>query len=368
MSYNSGGMPIGGQFAISSPVPLDCRYVVTSANELTALINEGGVYDGLEVWFTQSITYNSVTYSAGKHLLLSDGTIKCLYKKPSAGATSLIEDLDSNSTEASAGHFLTQITITDGKITGQKTASNAATADKVNKDLTYGSKTYNGSSAQSIVLDDFGITATAAELNTLDGITATTDELNVLHGSSVTTTDLTKLHNVTASDTELNVLDGVTANTTELNYVKGVTSAIQTQLDGKALKPVTNNTSTEYYVILGGDSTSLKYSSTNAVKVKPDEGKLLAKKFSASSDARLKENFQDLNTGNILELPVFKFDFIDGPKNQIGCKAQDLQKICPEIVDVDSNGYLSIQESKLVYLLLQEVKKLKQELNNLKNN
>lgn len=39
---------------------------------------------------------------------------------------------------------------------------------------------------------------------------------------------------VTASAAELNVLDGVTATTTELNHTDGVTSAIQTQLDGKA--------------------------------------------------------------------------------------------------------------------------------------
>ena len=39
---------------------------------------------------------------------------------------------------------------------------------------------------------------------------------------------------VTASATELNVLDGITATTTELNYVDGVTSNIQTQLNGKA--------------------------------------------------------------------------------------------------------------------------------------
>lgn len=39
---------------------------------------------------------------------------------------------------------------------------------------------------------------------------------------------------VTASAAELNVLDGITASTTELNYVDGVTSSIQTQLDGKA--------------------------------------------------------------------------------------------------------------------------------------
>ena len=62
------------------------------------------------------------------------------------------------------------------------------------------------------------ITATAAEINVLDGITATVSELNILDG-------------VTATATELNLLDGVTATTTELNYVDGVTSNIQTQID-----------------------------------------------------------------------------------------------------------------------------------------
>ena len=38
---------------------------------------------------------------------------------------------------------------------------------------------------------------------------------------------------ITATAGEINVLDGITASTTELNYVDGVTSAIQTQIDGK---------------------------------------------------------------------------------------------------------------------------------------
>ena len=64
------------------------------------------------------------------------------------------------------------------------------------------------------------VTATAAELNILDGVTASTAEINVLDG-------------VTASAAELNILDGATLTVTELNYVDGVTSAIQTQLDAK---------------------------------------------------------------------------------------------------------------------------------------
>lgn len=54
-----------------------------------------------------------------------------------------------------------------------------------------------GASSAEAALVNLGLTATAAEINTLDGITATTAELNILDG-------------VTATAAELNVLDGVT--------------------------------------------------------------------------------------------------------------------------------------------------------------
>lgn len=44
---------------------------------------------------------------------------------------------------------------------------------------------------------------------------------------------LSTISDVTASAAELNLLDGATLSTAELNYVDGVTSAIQTQLDAK---------------------------------------------------------------------------------------------------------------------------------------
>jgi hypothetical protein len=45
---------------------------------------------------------------------------------------------------------------------------------------------------------------------------------------------LANVSDVTASADEVNILDGATLTVTELNYVDGVTSAIQTQLDAKA--------------------------------------------------------------------------------------------------------------------------------------
>ena len=51
--------------------------------------------------------------------------------------------------------------------------------------------------------------------------------------SKATVSSLSDL-SVTATAAELNIMDGVTATTAELNYVDGVTSAIQTQIDTKA--------------------------------------------------------------------------------------------------------------------------------------
>jgi len=52
-------------------------------------------------------------------------------------------------------------------------------------------------------------------------------------GANVTGLTLSHVTDVTATATEVNKLDGVTASTTELNYTDGVTSNIQTQLDDK---------------------------------------------------------------------------------------------------------------------------------------
>jgi hypothetical protein len=121
--------------------------------------------------------------------------------------------------------------------------------------------THNGSTT-GLQLNSVLVTATAAELNLLDGVTATTAELNyvdlttgpgtaqaskalVLNSSSNITTGINSLASselnvsghdgstiglslagtlVTATATELNTLDGITSSTAELNLLDGVTA------------------------------------------------------------------------------------------------------------------------------------------------
>lgn len=101
-------------------------------------------------------------------------------------------------------------------------------------------------------LADLGITATAAELNLLDGVTATTAEINYIDGvtsniqtqlnakgdvitgaaTTIVSTDLAVDRALVSSATGKVAVSAVTA--AELAFLDGVTSNIQTQLDAKA--------------------------------------------------------------------------------------------------------------------------------------
>ena len=99
------------------------------------------------------------------------------------------------------------------------------------------------------------------------------------------------------------------------------------------------------------------------------EGRIVARGFGTSSDFRLKQNIKSYKAEkSILDLDVKEFEYINDAthKKHIGAIAQDVQEICPEIVYEDTNGYLNIEENKLVYLLLNEVKELKKEIKRLK--
>jgi len=78
--------------------------------------------------------------------------------------------------------------------------------------------------ADAINFNGTAISATAAELNIMDGVTATASELNILDGVTSTAAELNLLDGVTATTAELNILDGVTSTASELNILDGVTA------------------------------------------------------------------------------------------------------------------------------------------------
>jgi hypothetical protein len=115
---------------------------------------------------------------------------------------------------------------------------NATTVDTTNLEVT-NIKAKDGTASATIANSTGVLTVASSVLTTTDinggTITGITD-LAVADGGTGASTAAAALTNLglTATAAELNKLDGATATTAQLNFVTGVTSAIQTQLNTKA--------------------------------------------------------------------------------------------------------------------------------------
>lgn len=159
---------------------------------------------------------------------------------------------------------------------------------------------------------------------------------------------------------------------------RGGTPGALLSLGASGFEVVNNAVSTELFIFNNNDNASpiRFYSSTNiagAIELTSSN----SVSYLTSSDYRLKENITPLENAinTVMEIPVYTFNFNGSPDRTVhGFLAHEVQEHVPEAVsgekdqvDVDGNPvYQGIDQSKLVPLLLQAVKELKQEIDLLK--
>ena len=136
-----------------------------------------------------------------------------------------------------------------GRATTDTLTNKRLTSPKLNEDVAI-----TATATEVNLLD--GVTATTSELNILDGVTSTASELNILDGVTATASELNILDGVTSTAAELNILDGVTTTATELNIMDGDTAASSTTLVD-ADRVVTNDAGTMKQVALSDVKTYL---------------------------------------------------------------------------------------------------------------
>ena len=126
---------------------------------------------------------------------------------------------------------------------------------------------------------------------------------------------------------------------------------------------------------LSGNISGSGYVLTNHVSASGDvvaDGDVIAYN---SSDLRLKDNVEVIkgSLDKIGEIRGVEFDWNDQSPgwarergHDVGVIAQEVQKVVPEIVVERKSGYLGVDYKRLVPLLIESIKELKQEVENLK--
>ena len=212
VTINSDGLVSSGTTLSDTDIP---SLTLSKISDVTASAAEVNVLDG-------------ITASTAELNILDGATLSTTELNYVDGVTSSIQ---------------TQL---DGKVAAN-TAITGATKCKItydSKGLVTAGANLDAADIPALTLSKISdVTASAEEVNILDGATISTSELNVLDGITASTVELNILDGVTASTSEINILDGITATTTELNYTDGVTSNIQTQFNSITEKIPTQATS-----------------------------------------------------------------------------------------------------------------------------
>ena len=168
------------------------------------------------------------------------------------------------------------------------------------------------------------------------------------------------------------------------NHAMGVLSWRNPGGDGYSLSFVNNNTNDAVIrftpnqdfqaggTITGTPSNVMTFSAgrvvLNAAGNITSNGTISCNTLRLSSDRRLKDNIKSYKSyKSILDLDVKEFIWKDSGKKSIGVIAQELREVFPELVSGDEkDGYLTIEETKLIYPLIAEVKRLREEMDTLK--
>jgi len=92
----------------------------------------------------------------------------------------------------------------------------------------------------------------------------------------------------------------------------------------------------------------------------------------SSSDKRLKDNLKPIKNSldKISKLSGYEFDWNDKQEtyqgHDVGVVAQEVEEVMPEVVEDREDGYKAVKYEKLVPLLIESIKELKEEINGLK--
>lgn len=155
--------------------------------------------------------------------------------------------------------------------------------------------------------------------------------------------------------------NGSTGSPYWVTFTGGATAEDDTSTNGTRYLLFANQTS---------GSVNTAYVSSTKLLYNPSSGTLTSTVVTSSSDQKLKTNIETIVDpleviGNIRGV---SFDRVDTNVKDYGVIAQEIEKIIPEVVHIDSEGFRSVSYNSIIGFLIEGMKKQQQQINQLQDN
>ena len=166
------------------------------------------------------------------------------------------------------------------------------------------------------------------------------------------------------------VADSATYYPAMLTATSGTTAGVNTSSSKLTFQPSTGRlSSTEMRVTASTASNSVSSGALVVTGGLGVGGTMTATSIVETSSIALKENIMPINDalGSILKLSGVTYDRIDNNEHEAGLIAEWTNEILPDLVSKDASGnVVGIKYTKLTAYLIESIKTLKQEINELK--
>jgi len=259
-----------------------------------------------------------------------------------------------------------------------------------NTETRIGATYQDGDGTIDLVVDDMTANTQLSNTQVKAAVEAASDS------NTFTDADHSKLNGIAASATNTNAtdqnftttlknkLDGIAASATATNATdQNFTNTLKSKLDGIAASAnnITNNNqisngagyTTNTGTFVSGSGNALTASTGTFHGAITSTGDITAFQ---SSDMSLKENFNPISQAlhKVGLISGYEFDWKDhkdinviGKGHDVGIIAQEIEKVLPEVVMTRDNGKKAVNYSKIIPLLIESIKELKTELDDLKS-
>ena len=369
---DGAGITIGGANETLTWVHSDSRFSFSDDLNVVGNITVSGTVDGIDI---SAIDTDDVSEATNKYYTDARVKTKLDAETVISGSSQVLGILSSLNTYTSSND--TTNTTQNDRLNQLSTETGSITTEQALQDTRLNQLAAATSSyltSVDISSDTNLAVSDTNEVNMiLSGDTLSAELIGgVVSGSS----QITLGGDATGSANDINVIaiNGVAISNAEASQLANINSVTISNTQwgylGSSNQGIATSDTVQFAKVGVGGASDATYE----LKVTGDVGATGDIVAYISSDKRLKDNIQPIKGAldKVSQISGNTFDWNEEKQNiykgkDYGVIAQEIQEVMPELVDTRDNGYLAVKYDKIVPLLIESIKELKKEIEELKS-